>query len=322
VTRRWGIMGTGGIAVALTEAIRAEGDEVVAVSSASADRAAGFADEHGIARSYVGHHALTGDDDVEVVYIATTNERHHLDVAACIDAGLPALVEKPFALDLPRTRTLLNDAREAGVFIMEAMWMKLQPGFLDLQQRIADGEIGAPRLVMADFGFPADPDTSRRWYDLAQGGGALLDIGIYPLTLIVAVLGPPTEIRAVGELAAPGVEQQVAVAMRHDRGVSSWTCSLTADTGIEATIAGSGGSLRLRGELHNSPGVTRRRRAEVIDHGEVPDHEHGYRHEVREVQRCLDAGAIESIHIPHAATMEVMAVLDEVRDQLGVVYPD
>jgi predicted dehydrogenase len=322
VARRWGIMGTGGIAIALTEAIRAEGDEIVAVSSASADRAAAFAAEHGIARSYGGHHGLTADHEVEVVYVATTNERHHLDVAACIEAGLPALVEKPFALDLPRTRALLNDAREAGVFVMEAMWMKLQPGFLDLQQRIAADEIGTPRLVMADFGFPANGDTSRRWYDRTQGGGALLDIGIYPLTLIVAILGPPTEIRAIGELASTGVDEQVAVAMRHDAGVSTWTCSFVADSGIEATIAGSGGSLRLRGELHNSPGVTRRRRAEVLDVGEAAEHELGYRHEVREVQRCLDAGAIESTYIPHAATLEVMAVLDEVRAQVGVVYPE
>ncbi|MCC5947310.1 MAG: Gfo/Idh/MocA family oxidoreductase [Nitriliruptoraceae bacterium] len=322
MARHWGIMGTGGIAVALLEAIRAEGDEVVAVSSASTERAAAFAMQHAVARSYGTHHELTTDPQVEVVYVATTNETHHLDVRACIDAGLPVLAEKPFALDLPRSQDVLAAARDAGVFVMEAMWMRVQPGFLDLHRRIAEGEIGRPRLVMADFGFPADTDTTRRWYDLAQGGGALLDVGIYPLTLITSVLGAPREVRAVGELASTGVDEQVAVAMRHETGVSSWTCSFVADSGVEATVAGDRGSLRLRGPLHHSPGVTRRRGAEQLEHATVDGHELGYRHEVREVQRCLDAEAIASPAIPHAATLEVMAILDEIRGQLGVHFPN
>jgi predicted dehydrogenase len=321
VSRRWGIMGTGKIAAALAQAITDEGATVVAVSSASAERAATFATEWGIPRSYGEHHELTEDPDVEVVYVATTNERHHLDVRACVEAGLPVLAEKPFALDLPRTQEVLEFARERGVFVMEAMWMKLQPGFVDLQRRIAAGEIGPPRLVQADFGFAADQDTGRRWFSRELGGGALLDVGIYPLTFAIAVLGPPTRIAAVGELAATGVDAQVAVAMQHDTGVSSWGCSLVADTGIEATVAGPDGSLRLRSELHNSPGVTRRVRSDEREVGEVEGHELGYRWEVREVHRCLDEGQTESSVVPHAATMEVMAALDEVRRQIGVTYP-
>lgn len=322
MTRRWGIMGTGAIAGKLADAIVAEGGKIVAVSSGSQERADAFASSRGVAAAYGRHHDLTSDPDVEVVYVATTNDRHHLDVQACVDARLPVLAEKPFALDLALTRPVLDAAAAAGVFVMEAMWMKLQPAFLDLQQRIADGEIGPPRLVQADFGFPANADPDRRWFSLAHGGGALLDVGIYPLTFAIAVLGPPTEIAALGELADTGVDQQVAVAMRHATGVSSWTCSIVADTGIEATVAGPDGSLRMRSEMHRSPGVTRRRRAEVVEEGDAIDHELGYRHEVREVHRCLDAGLVESPHIPHAATFEVMAALDRVREQLGIVYPD
>jgi predicted dehydrogenase len=318
MSRRWGIMGTGSIAASMTRAIVDEGGSVVAVSSASAERAAAFAAEHGIARSYGRHHDLTSDPDVEVVHVATTNERHHLDVRACVEAGLPVLAEKSFALDLSRTREVLELARERGVFVMEAMWMKLQPGFIDLQRRIADGEIGPPRLVQADFGIAANGDTARRWFSPELGGGALLDVGVYPLTFAIAVLGPPTRIAAVGELAATGVDAQVAVAMQHDTGISSWSCSFVADSGIEATVAGPGGSLRLRSEMHNSPGVTRRVRDEAVDVGEAAGHELGLRWEVREVHACLEAGHTESVVVPHAATLEVMAALDEVRRQIGV----
>jgi predicted dehydrogenase len=320
VARRWGIMGTGKIAAAFAAAVGAEGGEVVAVSSASQARADDFAAAHGVPRAYGQHHELTGDPDVDVVYIATTNERHHLDTLACIDAGLPALVEKPFALDAATADEVLRAARSAGVFVMEAMWMKLQPGFVDLQRRLAEGQIGPPRLVQADFGFPAAPDPARRWFDRSQGGGALLDIGIYPLTFAISVLGPPTRVLAVGELTDTGVDQQLAVAMQHEAGVSSWSCSFVADSGIEATVAGPGGSLRVRGEFHNPPGVTLRRRAQELEVGTVGDADLGYPLEVREVERCLDDGLVESEVIPHEATLEVLRVMDDIRMQIGLSF--
>jgi predicted dehydrogenase len=318
---RWGIIGTGGIARAMAGAITAEGDEVVAVSSASQARADDFAAANGVARAYGRHSDLVADDEVDVVYVATTNDRHHLDVRACIEAGRPALVEKPFTLNTSTARELLAAAEEAGVLVAEAMWMKVQPAFVELQRRIAAGEIGEPRLVQADFGIVADPDPTRRWFSLEQGGGALLDVGIYPLTFAIALLGPPVEIRALGELADTGVDAQVAVSLRHRVGVSSIVLSFVADSGIEATIAGPEGSLRLHGEFHNATHLSRRRRTEVVEHLEVPDAELGLRHEVREMQRCLGAGLTESEVLTHAGTLDVLAAMDEVREQLGLTYP-
>lgn len=318
---RWGIIGTGGIARAMAGAIVAEGDEVVAVSSASQDRADAFAADQGGLRAYGRHAELLADDEVDVVYVATTNDRHHLDVLACIEAGRPALVEKPFTLDTATARELLHAAEEAGVLVVEAMWMKVQPAFEELVRRVAAGEIGEPRLVQADFGVVAEPDPTRRWFSLEQGGGALLDVGIYPLTFAIALLGPPVEVRAVGELADTGVDAQVAIALRHQVGVSSIAISFVADSGIEATVAGPEGSLRLHGEFHNATHLSRRRRTEVLEHLEVPEAELGLRHEVREMQRCLAAGRTESEVLTHASTLDVMAAMDEVRDQLGVAYP-
>ncbi len=320
--RRWGIVGTGGIAASFARAIIAEGDSVVAVSSGSEERAGRFAAEFGVPNAYGEHAALMDDPAVNVVYVGTTNDRHHLDVMAAIEAGLPVVGEKPFALDRTAATALVEAARTAGVFAMEAMWMRVQPAFIELERRVARGDIGEPRMVQADFGIAGNDDPARRWMSRELGGGALLDVGIYPATLAVAVLGPPTEVLATGVLAETGVDTQAAVAMHHGEGqLSNWSCSLVADTGIEATVAGAEGSLRLRGEFHNSPGLELRKRDRVVEVIDAPEHELGLRHEVREVQRCLDAGMTESDRIPHELTLEVLGVLDEVRSQLGVTYP-
>lgn len=320
--RRWGIVGTGKIAARFAEAIVAEGGEVVAVSSGSEQRATAFAAEHAVPRAYGRHEALAEDPEVEVVYVATTNDRHHLDARSAIEAGLPVLVEKPFALDLARGAELATLARDRGVFAAEAMWMRVQPAFVELERRIAAGDVGEPRLVQADFGIAATVDPDRRWFNRALGGGALLDVGVYPLTFVVSVLGAPTEVAALGELTDTAVDAQVAAAMRHPGGaLSSWSCSFVADTGVEATVAGSEGSLRVHGPFHHSPRLSRRVRDRVVEEVTVADHDLGYRHEVREVERCLDAGATSSDRLPLELSLEVLAVLDELRTRIGVVHP-
>jgi predicted dehydrogenase len=315
--RRWGIIGTGRIAEEFAAAIVAEGDQVVAVASSRQDRADRFAAEHDIAGAYEGRDALLADDSVEVVYIATTNERHHLDALAAIASGRPVVVEKPLAMTPAQAREVVAAARAAGVFAMEAMWMRVQPGFLELERRVARGDIGTPLAVQADFGIAGNADPSRRWFSAALGGGALLDVGIYPATLAVAVLGPATRVRATGALAATGVDAQVAVAMTHaGSGVSGWMCSLLAETGIEATVGGSEALLRMATPFHHTPKLELRVRDRLVETVPLPGHELGLQHEVREVQDCLDAGALESERIPLEASLEVLDLLAEVRAQL------
>jgi predicted dehydrogenase len=320
---RWGVLGTGGIVRAVTAAIRAEGGEVVAVASGSQDRAAAFAREHGIAQAVAPHHALFElADELDVVYVGTTNERHHADLLAALAAGLPVLGEKPFTLDLPQAEEVIAAARREGRFVMEAMWMRFQPAFLEVERRVAAGEIGEPLHAQADFGIAAAPDPHRRWFDLELGGGALLDVGIYPLTFVTSALGEPVEAWALGELATTGVDAAVSVAMRHAGGrLSSWSCSFVADTGIEATVAGAEGSLRVHGPFHSAGRLTLRRRTEVVEEHPLVDAGLGYRLEVAEVHRCLDRGATESERMPWELTLTGMRWLDELRRQVGVTYP-
>jgi predicted dehydrogenase len=314
-------MGTGRMARALCAAIRDEGGEVVAVSSSSVERAERFAADHEVPRAHGSHHDLPEAQDLDAVYVATTNDRHHGDALACLSAGIPVLVEKPFALDLAQAREVVEAARAAGVFLMEAMWMRFQPAFLEVERRIEEGQIGTPRLVTADLGFVATADPSGRLFGAHLGGGSLLDLGVYPLTLAISFLGAPTSTSAVARLDPGGVDTQASVVMRHDEGTSAWSSTLEADSGMEATIGGTEGSLRLESPFHHSARITRRHRGRVVEELDVPDASLRYRLEVREVHRCLDAGETESPRMTWELTCTVMGWLDHLRHQVGVRYP-
>ena len=323
MTVRWGVLGTGGIVRGMTAAIRAEGGEVVGVGSADADRSAALAAELGIARAFAPHHELLGlAADLDAVYVATTNDRHHADALACIRAGIPVLVEKPFALDLAQAEDIVAAARAAGVFAMEAMWMRFQPVFAELERLVAAGRIGEPRLAHVDFGVLLEPAPARRWFARELGGGALLDVGVYALAFVTSVLGPPTAARALGELTATGVDASVSVALRHEGGgLSSWSCSMVADTGVEATVGGSEGHVRVHGPFHEGPALSLRRGTEVLEEHRAEDVRAGYRRQVAEVHRCLAAGARESSRMPLDLTLTVARWLEEIRHQIGLRFP-
>jgi len=321
MTRRWGIMGTGLIAHAFAEAVRAEGGSITAVSSATPERARVFAAEHGIDVACSPHAALLEQHNLDVVYVATTNDRHHLDAHACLEAGVPALVEKPFALNAATARTVFESAARAKVFIAEAMWMRLQPAITRLHVELSAGAIGPPTAFHAAMGMLLDPDPHRRWRSAELGGGALLDLGVYPATLAHDLLGPATDVRATGELADTGVDLNVAVVADHERGTATWRCSFSDASGVWATVAGSDGHIWLGEPFHHAPSLS------IRPHGRAPrdlaieGHELGYRYEVREVHRCLEAGALQSPTLRHGDTIAVLEVLDEIGAQLGIRRP-
>ena len=318
---RWGIAGTGRIAGAFAETIAAmDGHVVAAVSSSDSERAAGFASRHGIARSCGSHAALPATGDVDAVYVATTNDRHFTDALACIDAGIAVLCEKPLTLDSRSADQLMRAARSAGVFLMEAMWTRFLPSTVRVLELIAGGAIGDVQSVHADFGFPATLVAGGRLLDRSLGGGALLDIGIYPLSLIHLVAGAPTETRAVAVLAETGVDLQVSVASLHGNVVSSASASFLADSSLEAVISGSTGRIRMHKPFHHTERLTIEGRDAAIETIDLPLGGSGYRFEAAEVAHCLSAGSIESPRRPHADTLAVARWMDEVRAQIGVRY--
>jgi predicted dehydrogenase len=215
---RWGIAATGKIAASMCTALRTlPGAEVVAVGSRSQGAADAFAERFEIPRAHGSYEALWADDGVDVVYIASPHSHHHAMTIAALDAGKHVLCEKAFAHNAREAREMVDAARRNERFLMEAMWMWFIPAIVDVRQRVIDGEIGELKVVDADFGLPMfDPDGRHRRADLA--GGALLDLGIYPISLARFLAGEPVAVKALGTLGESGVDSNVGGVLQFANG--------------------------------------------------------------------------------------------------------
>ncbi|MEU0935460.1 Gfo/Idh/MocA family oxidoreductase [Embleya sp. NPDC005971] len=327
-TIRWGILATGGIAAEFTKALQSlPNTEVVAVGSRSLESAKAFAERFGIPRAHGSWAELAADDDVDVVYVATPHAAHRVAAGLCLEAGRAVLCEKAFTLDAREALELVELARQRGLFLMEAMWTYCHPLIRRLRELIAAGEIGEIRSVSAAFGFAGEFPPEHRLRDPAQGGGALLDLGVYPVSLAQLLLGEPDAIRAWAHLTPEGVDDNTGIVLGwHNGAVATLGCTFTAHTDAPATITGSRGRIEFaEGFFYPDRFVVHRpgREPRTVLLAEVTaDPERGtMRHEAAEVNRCLRVGETESPLVPLAGTLAVMRTLDTVREQIGVRYP-
>ncbi|UGQ46038.1 Gfo/Idh/MocA family protein [Massilia endophytica] len=320
---RWGILGTGKIAKALATALKEVPDaELAAVASRTVESATAFGKEFGAKRCHGSYQALADDPDVDVIYIATPHSMHHENALMCLHGGKALLVEKAFTINRREAEEVFALAREKNLFVMEAMWTRFQPLVQEVR-RIADsGEIGTPSNVQADFGFKAEAGPENRLFNPELGGGSLLDIGIYPLSIASYVLGDIAAVQALGELGPTGVDVQASFVLRHvNGGMSACASSLRASTPTEFTICGDKGFIRLGGRFHSTEDITVELRNGTRRHLHVPRTGAGYSYEVLEVNRCLREGLLESHVMPWGETLALMGVMDEIRRQIGVRYP-
>ncbi len=319
---KWGILGAGNIAGALVDGIREAGGRVAAVGSRSAERGRAFADRHGIPTAYGSYDDLLSDDAIDAVYVATRNDLHYRNTLDAIAAGKAVLCEKPFALNGKQAAEMVDAARSAGVFVMEAMWMRFIPAIVALVEMVERGDLGEVRAVAADLCFRAEAGAGHRLVEPALGGGALLDLGVYPVSLSMLLLGEPVAVSAQAGIGASGVDEQVAASLRFSDGaVASLYASFVADSATEAHVVGTEARVWVRSRFHNSE------RLDVVGaDGSTTTHEYpkggsGYRFEVAEVHRALEAGETESPMRTLDDSMAVMRVLDAIRSQIGVAYP-
>ena len=316
---RWGIMGTGGIAGAMVDALHAIGAPVVAVGSASPERSISFAAERGVERAVDTHAAVAELDSVDIVYVGTTNELHHRNALDAIAGGKHVLCEKPLALNAVQARELFSAAAGAGVLLMEAMWMRFCPFIDTLDELIGSGVIGEVTDVEAMFGFVAP--AGGRWTDRNRGGGALLDLGVYPLSLAHHLLGSPTGFEAIARV-EDGVDVDTRVVSHHAGGsVGYQGATLLADAANEAVVAGPEGRLRVHAPFHHTSTITLERGAEVLKAYDTSFEGHGFQFEVAEMQRCVAAGLTESSIRPAADTLAVLEWMDAIRESVGVKFP-
>lgn len=319
---RWGIVATGGIAARFAETLRTvDGGEVVAVGSRSMHRARAFADRFGIPRAHGSYEALVADPDVDIVYIGTPHSRHEPDARLALEQGKHVLCEKPFALNAEQGRGITELARASDRFVMEAMWSRFLPSWVALVDVIAAGRIGEPLLVEADFGWRSAVDPRHRLFDRALGGGALLDLGIYPINLCFLVLGHPVGVAAQGHVGITGVDESVIAVLRHPgERLGVVKTALRIPMTCSARVVGTDGSIEVPAFMHCPTSFTVRTSEgdDVVEAGWEGD---GLRYQVDEVHRCLDEGLRESPRMPLSETLAVAEVMDEIRAQVGVRYP-
>jgi predicted dehydrogenase len=319
---RWGVLGAGGIATTVGADIAVTpGNVVHAVGARDAGRAAALASALGARTSYGSYAQLLADPDVDVVYIATTHGQHREHALLALEANKPILVEKAFTLNARDARAVVAAARARRLFCMEAMWTRLNPLIRQAIDIARSGQLGDILGVRADLSRYFTYDAAHRMFDLQAGGGALLDLGIYPATVAWLFLGRPDTVHAVGRLSPTGSDLTAAMQWGYADGrVAQIYTSAAGGSPIALVVTGSAGSLTIEPRIHRPKRLIVRDGSgeEVID--AAPDVGNGYTLQIAEVARCLRAGALESPLVPLDDTIAILEVLDEARRQLGVRY--
>ncbi len=321
---RWGVLGAGGIAATVCDDIvRTDGNVVTVVGARDLSRAETFAERYSGARGVGSYADVLAAEEVDAVYVATTHPGHRSQALDAIAAGKAVLIEKPVCLTSKHAHEVFDAARKADVFAMEAMWMRTNPLIRKAEQLVADGAIGELRAVRSEFGLGLPFDAAHRLYDLDNGGGSLLDIGIYPVTLAFLFLGMPDRTTVTGTRSPTGSDDTVAMLWQYENGLTAqlW-CSTSVAAPNRAALLGTHGWIATEGEAHrpsalvvNSHGTQYRIDDPNFDAG------NGYTFEIAEVARCLRAGLAESPLIPHADTVAILSILDDARAAVGVRYP-
>src|SRR6476661_10069978 len=327
---RWGVIATGSIARAVSQDLALlEDAELYAVSSRAQDTADAFAVAYDFAKAYgddggvPGYQRLLADDGVDVVYVATPHAQHHGMVLAALRAGKHVLCEKAFTINAREAAELIDVAREQKLFLMEAVWSRFLPSMQRAFEIAHSGELGTVQWVTADLGFPAPYSPTARLWAVKDGGGALLDLTVYPLLWALGTLGFPQTVSATGFVNDDGVDAQNALSLGYGHAAQvQLTSSLLAHGPRTATVAGSLGFLQSVGSINNPKELVVRvgfeePRTELFD---VVGR--GYTYELREVTRCIQQGLNESPVMPLEDSLNTMRLFDGVRAQLGVSYPN
>lgn len=321
---RWGILSTGRIAHALARAIQGVANaELVAVGSRSQESADSFGAHYNIPHRHATYEALANNPDVDIIYIATPHSHHYENLKLCLNAGKHVLCEKAFTINAHQAQEMADLAREKGLFLMEAMWTRFIPSIVQARQWIQEGVIGDIKRVYADLSAQLEYNLEGRIYNPLLGGGALLDVGVYPVSFSQMLLGTPERIQSEMYRAETGVDELNAMLFSYpSRGaVAHLSAGVRFNGTKEATILGDKGYIRFHAPFHHSPRLTLQ-----LNHASPTTHEfpvriNGYEYEVEECNACILAGKQESDIMPLKDTITVMQLMDTLRQTWGIRYP-
>ncbi|MBS2021810.1 MAG: Gfo/Idh/MocA family oxidoreductase [Deltaproteobacteria bacterium] len=321
---RWGIVGPGRIADKVAgDFVHVPHAKLVAVASRSLERAEAFAKQHGIPRAHGSYQAILADPDVDVLYVATPHPQHHAFAKAALKAHKALLIEKAFAATVAGAQELIDLARASRTFVMEAMWTRFQPAVVKVRELIASGAIGELRGLQADLGIVAPTDPEGRFYNLQLGGGAMLDLGVYLISLSQMLFGTHSELSVQGSRSQSGVDVESALILGYPGGVrATLTTSLVTPLPAQARVFGSEGFIDILPRFHHPKDLVVHRKGKPPEPMTLPALGGGYAHELIEVTECLRAGKTESAVMPLADTLAVQRVMNEACERLGVVHAE
>lgn len=319
----WAVLGCGKIARKFSNDLKLlPNARLYAAAARDLQKAEEFATEVGYEKAFGSYEQMLADPEVDIVYVATPHSHHHDHVLLCLHAGKAVLNEKAFALTLREAEEMVQVAREKKLFLMEAFWTMFQPSFQKALEIISSGELGALKVVRSDFAFNAPKDPEKRLYNVALGGGSLLDIGIYPVFAALSALGIPAEIKALATFAPTGAEESIAMAFRYPGGeLASLYSSLATYSFVTTEYNCERGSVRLARRWMAPTMVTVWHEGGQEETFSFQNPGNGYQFEAAEVMQCLDAGKTESDRLPLSFSLDMMETLDRIRREAGIDFP-
>jgi predicted dehydrogenase len=320
---RWGIMGTGWIAQTFVTDLQATGLTVSAVGSRTQDSATAFADAFNIPNAHPTYEDLVADPDVDVVYISTPQPFHAENAKLALNAGKHVLVEKPFTLNAAEALEVVELAESRGLIVLEAMWTRWLPHMVRVREILAAGTIGEVRTILADHDQHLPTDPSFRLQDPDLGGGALLDLGIYPVSFSWDVFGEPESIQAHSSATPTGVDRQTAIILGYPGGKQAVLHTALDTAGPNrAAVLGTEGRIEIDGVWYSATSFTVYDSAnEVIERFDQPVVSRGMQYQAFEFERLIAEGLTVSEIMPPRQTVAIMGTLDAVRKIIGLVYP-
>lgn len=319
---RWGIAGLGNIARKFAQDIQlVPGARLSAVGSRNKDKALAFGTEFGADQCFGSYDELFASDEVDVVYIATPHISHTELSIKAMNAGKHVLCEKPFGINSKDTESMIDSARNNGVFLMEALWSRFNPGIARVKERVDNGEIGRIVYLHADFAFYSlDRSEEGRLLNPELAGGSILDIGIYPIFLAYLILGMPDKILAASNFYKTGVEIQTSIIFSYADAQAILYSGLNSKSEMKAEISGTSGAIYLDPRWHETEGYTLET-SNGQQHIDLPTEGNGYTYEIEEVNSCIKSGKLQSDLWNHQNSLDLMELMDEVRTQGQVKFP-
>jgi predicted dehydrogenase len=320
---RWGILGTGGIANKFAHDLELLPDaQLVAVGSRSRTSAEAFGHTWDVPHRHASYADLAADPEVDAVYVSTPHPMHRDDALLAIEAGKAVLCEKAFTVNAAQAREVVAAAQARGVFVLEAMWTRFLPHMVRVRELVASGVLGDLVAVYADHGQWFAQDPAFRLFAPELGGGALLDLGVYPISFASMVLGTPSRITAVSDPAFTGVDAQTSIIQQYDGGAQAvLTCTLSARSSTSASIVGTDGRIEIDSVWYQPARFRLTTRSGEVTEYDEPCEPRGMQYEAAELHRGVRAGRLESSVLPLAETVSIMETMDEIRAQIGLRYP-